>query len=108
MPEVTRNGVVSNPGNTQEAAQFSLTVGKVFQWTGDLDFAREMYPAMKMGINWPLTDMDRNKNLFPEGYGIMEVYGLNAELIDVAVYTQPALKTTAQVAGILDEQDPAG
>jgi glycogen debranching enzyme len=105
--EVTTNGVVSNPGNTQETAQFILTVGRLFQWTGDLGFAREMYPAMKMGIDWLLTDMDRNKNLFPEGPGIMEVYGLNAELIDVAVYTQQALKTTAQVAAILDEPDAA-
>ena len=105
--EVTTNGVVSNPGNTQETAQFILTVGKLFQWTGDLDFAREMYPAMKLGIHWLLTDMDQNKNLFPEGYGIMEVYGLNAELIDVAVYTQQALKATAQIAGILDEPDAA-
>ena len=27
--EVTTNGGVSNPGNTQETAQFILTVGKV-------------------------------------------------------------------------------
>jgi len=105
--EVTTNGAVSNPGNTQETAQFILTVGKIFDWTGDLDFAREMYPAMKMGINWLLTDMDRNKDLFPEGYGIMEVYGLNAELIDVAVYTQQALEATAHIAGILGEPDAA-
>src|SRR5438093_10081040 len=105
--EVTTNGGVSNPGNTQETAQFILTVGKLFQWTGDLDFAREMYPAMKMGINWLLTDMDRNKNLFPEGYGIMEVYGLNAELIDVAVYTQQALKATAHIAGVVNQPDTA-
>ncbi len=105
--EVTTNGVVSNPGNTQETAQFILTVGKLFDWTGDLDFAREMYPAMKMGIDWLLTDMDQNKNLFPEGYGIMEVYGLNAELIDVAVYTQQALRATARIARVLDEPDAA-
>jgi glycogen debranching enzyme len=105
--EVTTNGAVSNPGNTQETAQFILTVGKLCDWTGDLDFAREMYPAMKMGINWLLTDMDQNKNLFPEGYGIMEVYGLNAELIDVAVYTQQALEATAHIAGILSEPDAA-
>jgi len=105
--EVTTNGVVSNPGNTQETAQFILTVGRLFQWTGDLGFAREMYPAMKTGIHWLLTDMDRNKNLFPEGPGIMEVYGLNAELIDVAVYTQQALEATAQVAAVLHEPDAA-
>src|SRR5437588_6614224 len=64
-----------------------------------------MYPAMKMGISWLLTDMDRNKNLFPEGYGIMEVYGLNAELIDVAVYTQQALEAVARVAEALNDTD---
>ena len=42
---------------------------------------------------------------FPEGYGIMEVHGLNAELIDVAVYTQQALQATANVAGILKEPE---
>jgi glycogen debranching enzyme len=103
--EVATNGVVFNPGNTQETAQFILTVGKLFDWSGDLDFAREMYPAMKQGIHWLLTDMDQNKDLFPEGYGIMEVYGLNAELIDVAVYTQQALKATAHIASVLN--DPA-
>jgi glycogen debranching enzyme len=103
--EVTTNGAVSNPGNTQETAQFILTVGKLFQWTGDLGFAREMYPAMKQGLRWLLTDMDQNHNLFPEGYGIMEVSGLNAELIDVAVYTQQALLATARIAAVLGEPE---
>ncbi|HEV2084613.1 MAG TPA: hypothetical protein VGR09_05995, partial [Gemmatimonadales bacterium] len=105
--EVTTNGAVSNPGNTQETAQFILTVGKVFQWTGDLNFAREMYPAMKQGLHWLLTDMDRDHNLFPEGYGITEILGLNAELIDVAVYTQQALVETAKLAWILGEPKTA-
>lgn len=105
--EVTTNGAVVNRGNTQETAQFILTVAKLVDWTGDLDFAKEMYPAMKLGINWLLTDMDQNHDLFPEGYGIMEVYGLNAEVIDVAVYTQQALKATAHIAGILDDSAAA-
>ncbi|HEV7367127.1 MAG TPA: hypothetical protein VGN76_14880 [Gemmatimonadales bacterium] len=101
--EVTTNGGVSNPGNTQETAQFILTAGKVIQWTGDLAFAREMYPAMKQGLHWLLTDMDRDGNLFPEGYGITEILGLNAELIDVSAYTQEALSATARVARQLGE-----
>jgi len=105
--EVTTNGAVSNPGNSQETAQWILTVGRLIDWTGDLEFAREMYPAMKQGIHWLLTDMDQNHDLFPEGYGIMEVYGLNAELIDVAVYTQQALKATAHIAGVLNQPDTA-
>jgi glycogen debranching enzyme len=103
--EITTDGQVANRGNTQETAQFVLTVGKVFEWTGDLDFAREMYPAMKSGIDWLLGDMDQNKDLFPEGYGIMEVYGLNAELIDVAVYTQQALEAAARIAEVLNDTD---
>ncbi|HEX2248872.1 MAG TPA: hypothetical protein VHH32_00905 [Gemmatimonadales bacterium] len=105
--EVTTNGGVSNYGNTQETAQFILTVGKVVQWTGDLAFAREMYPAMRQGLRWLLNDVDQNRNLFPEGYGIMEVLGLNTEVIDVAVYTQQALVETARVAEILGDSQPA-
>jgi glycogen debranching enzyme len=105
--EVTTNGAISNPGNTQETAQFILTAGRLFEWTGDLAFAREMYPAMTMGLHWLLADMDQNKDLFPEGYGIMEVSGLNAELIDVAVYTEQALRATASIAGVLNEPEAA-
>ena len=101
--EVSTNGVVYNPGNTQETAHFIMVAEKLFRWTGDMEFIKEMYPVMKMGLHWLLSDMDKNRNLFPEGYGIMEVHGLNAELIDVAVYTQQALKATAYVAGILNE-----
>ncbi|HET7449837.1 MAG TPA: hypothetical protein VFJ78_04515, partial [Gaiellaceae bacterium] len=101
--EVATNGFVSNPGNTQETAQYVLTIGKLVDWTGDLAFAREMYPAMTQGLDWLLHDMDRNGNLLPEGYGIMEVLGLNAEVIDVAVYTQQALEATARVADDLHD-----
>jgi glycogen debranching enzyme len=101
--EVTTNGGIVNPGNTQETAQFVAAVGMLVAWTGDLAFAREMYPSMRQGLRWLLGDMDRNRNLFPEGYGIMEVSGLNAELIDVAVYTEQALEATARVARVLGE-----
>jgi glycogen debranching enzyme len=103
--EITPDAAVSNPGNTQETAQFILTVGKVFQWTGDREFAREMYPDIKKSIDWLLGEMDPDKDLFPGGYGIMEVYGLNAELIDVAVYTQQALVSAARIAEVLNDMD---
>jgi glycogen debranching enzyme len=101
--EVTTHGAVVNPGNTQETAQFVVTIGKLVAWTGDLDFAKEMYPAMKQGLSWLLTEKDGDKDLFPEGYGIMEVLGLNTEVIDVAVYTRQALLATSKVAGLLGE-----
>ena len=105
--EVTTNGVVFNPGNTQETAHFIMTAAKLVRWSGDPAFAREMYPAMKRGIRWLLVDMDKDRNLFPGGYGVTEISGLNAELIDVAVYTQQALLETAYVAGILGAKSSA-
>jgi glycogen debranching enzyme len=103
--EMSANGLVYNKGNTQETPHFALGVWKVFEWTGDKEFLHEMYPYIKKGINWLLTEQDQNKNLFPEGYGIMEVKGLNAELIDVAVYTQQALEAASKMAAVLNEPE---
>ena len=105
--EVTTAGAISNPGNSQETAQFIMTAGKLIAWSGDLELARELYPAMKQGLAWLLGEMDPDRNLFPGGYGIMEVLGLNAELIDVAVYTQQALEATARVGRLVGEPDSA-
>jgi hypothetical protein len=103
--EMSSNGFVYNKGNMQETPHFAIAVWKVFEWTGDKEFLQEMYPYIKKGINWLLTEQDKNKNLFPEGNGIMEVRGLNAELIDVAVYTQQALEVASRIAEIFNEPD---
>ena len=65
--EVTTNGGIVNHGNTQETSQFIATVGTVVAWSGDLAFAREMSPAMQQGLHWLLDDMDRNRDMWPEG-----------------------------------------
>ncbi len=101
--EMSSNGFVYNKGNTQETAHFIVAVWKTFLWTGDIAFLQEMCPYVKKGIHWLTVDMDTNGNLFPEGYGIMEVRGLNAELIDVAVYTQQALDVASRMADLFKE-----
>ena len=103
--EMSSNGFVYNKGNMQETPHFAIAVWKVFEWTGDKKFLADMYPYIKKGINWVLTENDQNKNMFPEGNGIMEVRGLNAELIDVAVYTQQALEVASEMAAIFNEPD---
>jgi len=103
--EMSSNGFVYNKGNVQETPHFAVAVWKVFNWTGDTIFLKEMYPYIKKGLNWVLTEEDKNKNLFPEGNGIMEVKGLNAELIDVAVYTEQALETASKMASIFNEPE---
>ena len=104
LHEMAFNAFVSNKGNTQETAHFIVAVWDVFRWTGDRAFLNEMYPSMKKGIDFLLGEMDTNGNMFPEGYGIMEVRGLNAELIDVAVYTQQALEAMSRIAALMDEE----
>jgi glycogen debranching enzyme len=103
--EMSSNGFVYNKGNVQETPHFAVAVWKVFDWTGDKQFLAEMYPYIRKGIHWLLTENDQNKNMFPEGNGIMEVRGLNAELIDVAVYTQQALEDASKMAAIFNEKD---
>ena len=103
LHEMAFNAFVSNKGNTQETAHFINAVWNVFHWTGNLAFLSELYPYMKKGIDFLLTEMDTNGNMFPEGYGIMEVRGLNAELIDVSVYTQQALEAMTEIAKIQGE-----
>jgi len=101
--EMSTNGYVYNKGNTQETAHFIIAAWKTFLWTGDLSFLQDVYPSIKKAIHWLTVEMDTNGNLFPEGYGIMEVHGLNAELIDVAVYTQQALEVTSLMAALFNE-----
>src|SRR5699024_4938200 len=72
-------------------------------YTGDLSFVKETYEYIKKGINWLLVDKDQNNNTFPEGYGIMEVLDLNKENIDVAVYTQQALRFASTLAGAMKD-----
>lgn len=103
--EITTNGAIFNPGNTQETAHFIMAVWKTFEWTGDTVFLSEFYPFVKQGIHWLTSDMDKNGNLFPEGYGISEVPGLSAELIDVAVYTQQALECAGRMAGYYKDEE---
>lgn len=103
--EMSNNGFVGNQGNTQETAHYIIALWDAFLWTGDKTLLEEIYPNVKKGIKWLTETMDSNRNLFPEGYGIMEVKGLNAELIDVAVYTQQALEAASKMAAIMREND---
>ncbi|MDR7073292.1 glycogen debranching protein [Fictibacillus barbaricus] len=101
--EVTTYGAVSNKGNTQETPHFIKCVWDIFLWTGDLPFLENIYPTVKMGIHWLLEEMDPDRDLLPEGYGIIEIEGLNVELIDSAVYTYEALRVGALMAQIFQE-----
>lgn len=100
--EVSTTGVVFNPGNAQETPQFCKLVWDVFTWTGDLEFLADMYPTVRRGIEWTLSQASGIED-FPSGYGIIEVQDLNDRMIDTAVYTYCALDAGAKMAEVLDD-----
>jgi len=105
--EISTIGAVSNKGNTQETPHFIKCLWDTFLWTGDLGALKAMYPIVKQGIDWLLTEKDTDGDLLPEGYGIIEIEGLNLELIDTAVYTCEALKVAGWMAELFGEPEKA-
>jgi glycogen debranching enzyme len=99
--EVSTNGVVFNPGNLNETPQFTSLVWEVFRWTGDLKFLEAYFPTIEMGLSWLLEENDADKNLIPDGFGMMEIHGLNSEMIDVAAYTAKAFDDASKMAILL-------
>ena len=103
--EVSTNGAVFNPGNINETPQFASLIWEVYKWTGDRAFLEKYFGTIEKGMRWLLDENDENKNLFPEGFGMMEIHGLDSEMIDVACYTQRAFEDAAQMAYELDKKD---
>ena len=102
MHEMSTNGAVFNPGNLNETPQFAILIWNVFRWTGDMDFLRKYYPTVEAGLKWLLEDNDSDGNLLADGYGMMEIHGLESEMIDVAVYTQAGFTAAAEMAEVLE------
>ncbi len=105
MHEMSTNGAVFNPGNLNETPQYATLIWEVFKWTGDMDFLRKYYPTVEAGLDWLLKENDEDGNLLADGYGMMEIHGLESEMIDVAAYTYKAFIDAAEMAEVLG--DPA-
>lgn len=99
--EASTNGSVYNPGNVNETAQFINLCLTYFEWTGDKEFMVKIFPDIQKGLKWLLDEKDPDRNGYPNGNGMMEIQGLNTEMIDVAVYTQQALSGAAEIAMVL-------
>ena len=105
--EASTNGSVYNPGNVNETAQYISLLMDYLSWTGDKDLVERLFPDVKKGIEWLTRERDPDRNGYPDGNGMMEIPGLESEMIDVAVYTQQALEDAAEMAGILGDPDTA-
>ena len=102
--ELTCTGRVVNPGNTQETPQFACAVLETYLWSGDRPLLADLYPLCRQGVlSWTMGDCDSDGDLLPEGYGITEVAGLNAELIDSSVWAYEGLRALGRMATIMDD-----
>ncbi len=105
--EASTNGAVFNPGNINETPQFASLIWTVYQWTGDRAFLETYYPSVKKGLAWLLDENDADGNLVPDGYGMMEIHGMDSEMTDVAAYTQRAFAHAALIAREMGENEVA-
>ncbi|WP_111668965.1 alpha-L-rhamnosidase-related protein [Algoriphagus litoralis] len=103
--EVSTNGAVFNPGNINETPQWASTIWEVYRWTGDREFLETYFPSIEKGLDWLLKENDKDGNLLADGYGMMEIHGLESEMIDVAVYSQKAFADAAKMAEILEKAE---
>ena len=103
--EMSTNGVVFNKGNINETPQFASLIWEIYQWNGDLKFLKKYYPTVKNGLEWLMNENDENGNLFPDGFGMMEIHGLDSEMIDVAAYTQRAFEDASKMALLFEENE---
>ncbi len=103
--EMSTNGAVFNYGNINETPQFASLIWEIYLWNGDRDFLESYYPTIKKGLNWLMEENDADKNLFPDGFGMMEIHGLDSEMIDVAAYTQRAFEDAARIATELGDDE---
>lgn len=105
--EVSTNCAVFNNGNVNETPQFASLIWEVFCWTGDKTFLNKYFPTIEKGLDWLLKENDKDGNLLPDGFGMMEIHGMNSEMIDVAVYSQKAFSDAAKMALVLGKTNLA-
>ena len=99
--EMSTNGAVFNPGNLNETPQFVTACWDTYLWSGDLEFLKEMYPLMLKSMRW-LEKQDLDNNGIPDGYGMMEIHGMDGEMIDVASYSVQGWEALHQAALAMD------
>jgi hypothetical protein len=100
--EVSANGAVYAGGRMEESQLHINTAWNIFRWTGNSSFLRENYEQGKKVWKW-LQEHDTDHNGYIEGYGGVEIEGLNSEMLDVQVATAVFLETMSKMALVLDE-----
>jgi len=104
--EITTNGRVFHPGNTQETPQFAAACWDYFRWTGDSAFLRRVYPLCKEGVDEYMPALWSGfSTLYPIGDGVVERQGMGSRKLDSTCYLFQALRALRDMAAALDEPD---
>ena len=100
--EVTTNGRVFHPGNTQETPQFAIACWEYFRGTGERAFLEEVFPLCYEGVTrYVLAHWDDDLDYYPGGNGMVERLGMGPEKLDAVCYFARALAILADMAGAL-------
>jgi hypothetical protein len=84
MHEASTNGVVFNRGNLNTTPKFISMLWKAYAWTGDNELLN-YYDLVHNSVDW-IESQDKDGNGYPDGAGMMEIHGLDSEMIDVVAY----------------------
>ncbi len=84
--------------NTDEIVKFPAAVALIWRWTGNDRFRDEMLDFMGRNLEYVRTQLDADKDGWPEGNGNVERPGMGEEKLDNAVYYIRALYDYADMA----------
>ncbi|WKV13389.1 glycogen debranching protein [Marivirga harenae] len=102
MHEASTNGVVFNPGNLNTTPKFVSMLWKAYAWTGD-DVLLKYYDLVHSAVDW-IESQDTNGNGYPDGAGMMEIHGLDSEMIDVVSYQYEMYLAAANFAKVKSDK----
>lgn len=102
--EIATNGVVFYEGMSTETPQFADAVWRVYCWTGDKDFLREMYPFCRQGGEY-LESLCQDG--LPGGYGVTEIAGLDCVCCDTSAHAVRENQVLMEMSLALGEKENA-
>lgn len=106
--EITTNGRIFNPGNTQETPQFAIAVWDYFRWTGDTAFLRSLYPVCREGVSEYLPGAwNSDQDGYPQGDAMVERQGMGSRKLDSACYLYAAWRALGEMARVLERPEAA-
>lgn len=104
--EITTNGRVFNPGNTQETPQFAMAVWDYVRWSGDVPFLHMMYPVCREGVMTYLPGVwNAGHDGYPTGDAMVERLGMGSLKLDSACYLYGAWRALAEMARALERPE---